>query len=116
MVIEKDDKGKFAKGNRGGPGRPKKEREGKYYEILVTAVTPTHWKTIIDKAVAQAERGDAVARKWLADYLIGQPVQKLALTDPSGEQSYDPTGLLSRLLPEIAGGNQAGTAEKTKQD
>jgi len=33
-----------------------------------------------------------------------------------GEKLYDPTGLFSRLLPEIAGGNQAGTAEETKQD
>lgn len=65
-------------------GRPKKEREEKYYEILVTACTPTHWKTIIEKAIAQAERGDAVARKFLADYLIGQPIQKMEHTGAEG--------------------------------
>ena len=31
------------------------------------------------KAVDQAKRGDGVARKWLADYLIGEPEKNVNL-------------------------------------
>lgn len=84
MVIEKDQSGKFAKGNRGGPGRPKKEREEKYYDILASTCTPADWIEICEKAVTQAKKGDPVARKWIADYLIGPPVQKNEHSGPDG--------------------------------
>ena len=32
------------------------------------------------RAVQDAKRGDTAARKWLADYLIGTPEQKLDVT------------------------------------
>ncbi len=74
--MVRDKNGRFVKGNGGGPGRPKKEREVEYYRILQFRCTPDRWQKIIDKALEQAERGDAVARKWLADYLIGPPVER----------------------------------------
>ena len=36
------------------------------------------------KAADQAERGDAVARKWLSDNLIGVPVQKQEVSGADG--------------------------------
>lgn len=83
-MVGRDENGKFAKGYKGGPGRPKKDREVRYYDILHTAVTFEDWKEIVAKAVADAKRGDAVARKWLADYLIGPPVQRNELTGAEG--------------------------------
>ena len=83
-MPERDETGKFKKGNVGGPGRPKKEREERFYEILVTTVTFERWKKIVSKAAEQAERGDQAARKWLADYLIGAPVQRTELTGKDG--------------------------------
>lgn len=77
--MTRDENGKFAKGNPGGPGRPKKEREIKYYELTLSVVSLTDWKEIVDKAVSQAKRGDAVARKWLADYLMGEPEKNVNL-------------------------------------
>jgi hypothetical protein len=38
------------------------------------------WKRIVEKAADQAERGDAVARKWLSDYLVGAAQQRLDIT------------------------------------
>jgi len=32
------------------------------------------WREITMKAVEQAKRGDARARQWLSDYLIGKPI------------------------------------------
>lgn len=76
-MVGRDESGKFKKGEyRGGPGRPKAEREAAYMRILSQAVKPEDWIEIVDRAVLDAKRGDATARKWLADYLIGPPVQK----------------------------------------
>ena len=80
----RDENGKFINGNGGGPGRPKKEREVRYAEIMQTACTFTEWRKICLKAVEQARRGDATARKWLADYLVGVPKQKMELTGADG--------------------------------
>jgi hypothetical protein len=83
--MTRDEKGRFIKGNGGGPGRPSKEREVLYYDILITAVTTDRWRKIIGKAIEQAIRGDSVARKWLADYLIGAPIQKLEHAGKDGD-------------------------------
>jgi phage terminase small subunit len=45
--------------------------------------------------------------------LSGMVVDKIAPTDPTGEKEYDPTGLLNRLLPELAAGSETGTTEPT---
>ncbi len=83
-MPERDENGKFIKGNGGGPGRPTKERETRYYEILMTAVTFEDWKKIVLKARDQALKGDPTARKWLSDYLMGAPVQRTELTGADG--------------------------------
>ena len=83
-MVARDEGGRFAKGNEGGPGRPKMEREQRFYEITLTAVTFEDWKQIVEKAVMQAKKGDAVARKWLSDYLMGQPVQRNEVTGADG--------------------------------
>jgi hypothetical protein len=77
--------GKFVKGNKASPGRPPKEREGRYYDILMTTVTFEVWGKIVQKAADQAVKGDQAARKWLADYLVGPPVERKELTGKDGE-------------------------------
>jgi hypothetical protein len=79
--MTRDENGRFVKGETGNPnGRPPRAREERYYEIMVTTVSFERWKRIIEKAADQAERGDAVARKWLSDYLIGTAEQRLDIT------------------------------------
>ena len=78
--MTRDDKGRFVKGVSGNPkGRSPKEREERYYEILLTAVTFEDWQAIVKRAADQARKGDAVARKWLSDYLVGPVQQKVDL-------------------------------------
>lgn len=80
-MTQRDEHGRFVKGQSGNPnGRPKKARETRYYEILVSTVTFEQWKRIVDKARQQAERGDATARKWLADYIVGSPEQNIHIS------------------------------------
>lgn len=82
--MTRDENGRFVKGHSGGPGRPPKEREIRYREVLITTVSYEDWRKIILKARDQALRGDSVARKWLADYLVGTPVQRTELTGADG--------------------------------
>lgn len=83
--VPRDDKGRWLPGTKtGSPGRPSRAREERYYQIMMTAVTFADWEVIVKKAAEQAKRGDAVARKWLADYLVGAPIQKLEHTGENG--------------------------------
>ncbi len=77
MAAKRDANGRFVKGTGGGPGRPKKSREQRYYEIMRQRVTFKDWRHIIDVAVARAKAGDKEARKFLAEYLMGKPEQVL---------------------------------------
>lgn len=85
--AERDEKGRFKKGNKISPGRAPVAREIRYYDILKTSVTFSDWEDIVKKAVNDAKRGDGVARKWLADYLIGPPVEHKDIT--SGGKPID---------------------------
>lgn len=52
-------------------------------------VTSKKWASIILKAVDQAELGDWRARKWLGDYLMGPPVQRVeAEVDVKDSRSF----------------------------
>lgn len=83
--MTRNEKGQFVKGVSGNPkGRAKREREREYMDALICAVSPQDWADIIKRAVSDAKRGDTAARKWLADYLIGPPVQKQETTGADG--------------------------------
>ena len=78
----RDASGRFVKGNPGGPGRPKREYEQKFFDATMAAINIDDWQAIVTRAIHDAKRGDTSARKWLADYVLGLPVQKLEqLTD-----------------------------------
>lgn len=84
-MTERDENGRFVKGQSGNPnGRPPKERSEKYYLITMTACTYKDWEAIVKKAVEQSKRGNPTARKWLSDYLIGPPTQRLEHTGADG--------------------------------
>lgn len=72
MLHNKD--GKFAVGNPGGPGRPKRQTEKAYLEVMMAECPPDEWRAIVQKAVIQARAGEPRAREWLSNYLMGKPV------------------------------------------
>lgn len=83
-MTARDENGRFIKGQSGNPqGRPPREREEKFFEITLATVTYADWKQVIKKAAEQAKRGDATARKFLADYVIGPPTQKHEVDEQS---------------------------------
>lgn len=69
-MNDRDKSGKFAKGNKGGPGRPKRETEMKYMAALGDECPVSAWREIVKKAVEDAKEGDVQARAWLGRYLL----------------------------------------------
>lgn len=66
-----DENGRFANGNPGGPGRPRRAIEREYLATLGDAVSLDDWREVVERAVADAKSGDAKARDWLTRYLVG---------------------------------------------
>lgn len=75
--------------------------EADYMAALLDAVPLDDWRAVITATVAAAKAGDAGARAWLAQYLIGKPgatapapltvvVQQLSGRDPLVEKLAKP--------------------------
>jgi hypothetical protein len=73
MNSGRDNSGKFAAGNAGGPGRPPRATERDYLIALSESCSTDDWQVIVTRAVEDAKNGDAKARAWLAGYLVGGP-------------------------------------------
>lgn len=71
IVNGRDNHGRFARGNPGGPGRPPAEKERKYLTTLTSACTANDWREICQQAVEDAKKGDRYARDWLSKHLVG---------------------------------------------
>lgn len=50
--------------------------EGDYMGALLDAVTLEDWRDVVNSAKTAAKAGDAQARTWLAQYLMGRPEGK----------------------------------------
>jgi hypothetical protein len=47
--------------------------EADYMGVLLEAVPLEAWREVVSATVAAAKAGDATARAWLAQYLVGKP-------------------------------------------
>ena len=72
MMSGRELNGRFAKGNKGGPGRPRRAIETEYLAAIADIVTPEAWCSVVTRALADAEQGDARAREWLSRHLFGE--------------------------------------------
>lgn len=50
--------------------------EGDYMGVLLDTVTLEDWRGVVAGALQAAKNGDASARAWLAQYLVGKPDHK----------------------------------------
>lgn len=83
-------KGRFAKGNPGGPGRASRKVETEYLDAVIAGVSLSEWGKVIKKALEQAKKGDAKARDWLSKYLIGDdPKVLVAMMGDRGAAFFD---------------------------
>lgn len=98
----RDDKGRFLPGHGLKGGRKPRATEERFLELLKEAVTEADWKGVVRKTVALAKKGDARARTWLSDYLMGRPTEKTS--GALGVYSIDFTKLTDEQLDRIANG------------
>jgi len=68
---DRDSRGRFTKGNPGGPGNPFASKTSKLRSALLGAVTQTAMRRIIKAIVAEAEKGDVQAAKLVFDRCLG---------------------------------------------
>jgi hypothetical protein len=66
------DRGRFARGNPGGPGRPRRQTEAAYLRVMMDACPLDAWEEVVRSAVDAAKAGDHQARQWLTRYLVGE--------------------------------------------
>ncbi len=85
--IIRDPRGRFVKGHSGNP-KGAAINQFRYLKKMGSAVTAADWRAVIDKALEQAKRGDARAREWLSEYLMGKPPQQVDVTS-NGETIID---------------------------
>jgi hypothetical protein len=88
-VSDRDANGRFRDGCRPGPGRPRRAVERDYLATLADAVPMDRWRAIVDRAVDNASQGDAKARQWISEYLIGKPSGD-GLTKLAAAENPDP--------------------------
>jgi hypothetical protein len=85
--------GQYGPGNPGGPGRPRRVAEGDYLRALAEECPPETWRSICQRAVANALAGDGKARDWLSRYLLGHPAELPTLgavtSQPEGPKHGD---------------------------
>lgn len=92
--------GRFAPGNAGGPGRPRRAVEREYLAALADELTLDRWRRIVRGAIDAAENGDPKAREWVAKYALGtEPptLSALAVADAAGVTPDDEVADAVRL-------------------
>src|SRR5690348_3509828 len=72
-TADRDARGRFVKGNRGGPGNPFNRRTAAARQAFCAAVSDEDLAAIARALTAKARAGDVAAAKVLLAYLIGKP-------------------------------------------
>jgi hypothetical protein len=70
----RDKAGRFAKGNKGGPGNPFFNRQKAYRTAILEAVTPEEVVAVMHTLIAKAQEGDVAAIKEVFDRTVGKSV------------------------------------------
>ena len=104
--------GRFAIGNKGGPGNPHARQVAKLRSLLLDVVDPDRMKRIAFKVAEMAEDGDMAAVKLLFEYVLGKPLAGMnpdavdldewRLLDASPTKYHVMAALLGAVQPEGA--------------
>ena len=71
------ERGTFAAGNPGGPGRPPKSVEADYQAAVREAVSADDLCAVLKSLTGKAKRGDVQAARLLLSYTVGLPTQRI---------------------------------------
>jgi hypothetical protein len=110
--------GQFVAGNAGGPGRPPRSTEQAYMEATINNCSLEDWGAIVRRAVQDAIAGDAQARTFLANYLIGKPKETVQVNRAVIESDHEYDHLTDdelRALIALSESEAAGHGGSTQQ-
>lgn len=79
MKTNRDEKGRFGAGNTFGQGRPTRQTERTYLQIVMEECDPDTWRRIVRSVIEDALHGSSSARSWLGGYLVGPPSARLEM-------------------------------------
>lgn len=78
--MKKDNRGRFVKGNPGGPGNPQVAMVSKLRFALLGAISVDDVVAIAKTMVKSARAGDVIAGREILDRVLGKPTQSIDLT------------------------------------
>ena len=90
----RDERGRFAPGNVGGPGNPHAKQVGKLRSAMLAAVSDKEMKAVVKKLVELAKGGNVPAAREVLDRCLGRPVEADLL-----ERLAELEELLSQRVP-----------------
>src|SRR5690242_10359886 len=70
---QRDDRGRFARGNHGGPGNPFGRRVADMRKAMLAAVSLQDVADVFQELLAKAKTGDVQAMKLFLAYTVGKP-------------------------------------------
>lgn len=73
-MSDRNSKGQFKKGNRGGPGNPLSRQVNRLRTAMLSQVKEGNIKTVLKQLIEKAEGGDLAAAKILFDRVFGPPL------------------------------------------
>lgn len=79
----RDERGRFAKGNPGGPGGPRR-RACELRLAAEEAITPEHLGAMVRKATRMGLEGNLAAMRFVFDRTIGRPLDASVDAEPLG--------------------------------
>ena len=72
-AAHRDNKGRFVKGNPGGPGRPSRASEQEYLDMLKDRIPPERWAQMVERLISHVEESGSIrAFQALTDRLLGK--------------------------------------------
>src|SRR5262245_20268581 len=75
----RDSRGRFSKGNKGGPGNPFARQTARMRQVLLDCVSEDDLHAIVTGLVEDAKNGDLGAARLVLSYVVGKPT---AAVDP----------------------------------
>jgi len=80
----KDKKGRFVKGNPGGPGSTFNQRQLAYRELFQKVITEPKFKKLLKVVYGKAMKGDMVACKLLFERMLGKIPEGASISVQNG--------------------------------
>ena len=78
----RDERGRFAKGNPGGPGNPLAQKATEMRQAAMDAIGPEHVGAILRKVARKALEGDLRAARIVLDRVLGRPREEADIAAP----------------------------------